>query len=570
MIDMMTSTAHIHQTTSSTCPMPNFAVLEARKLGISWKYKIKCANCPFTSPTFNLYHEIHQEGPGRNPSATNIALAYAIQDTSIGAEKIIELLTCLDIPAPSKSFMQTLLCKTSRKMTELNKLDMNDKIQKVKEVNVTRGHPENIINISTDARYNSSVMFSRKTPGQNASQAFSLAVETNTDRKYILACAVQNKLCWTGAWLRGKGMEVDCPGGHAECTANLSPAAPFSEYEMGKDIGTQLGLQDVLVRYVTTDGDAQGAKGVDDAMRALHPLWRVERLADHVHLGQSQFRASNRAVYSDEMFHSKTKEEKKELQRVFSNDLKSRCSMIVKKLFTKYDRDLEKMSSFLPKVLEATVACYDGDCSMCAAHSLVCEGGVVSNWWNFSRNLAIYRITALQMNDNDLRIVTEVLKMKLSVEAISAMKLLTDTNANESYHRSASANMPKNVKFSRTMEGRLHSMIHRRNNLPGTSTRLKCESAGVQYSDSGKRRLARIDQQFLYRQEYHKKEKIKTRRNKQQGRKMEEHHLYRQEHRTKSDYRKGQLDMNLPAARDHPYHRRGACQYHLRPRPGCD
>lgn len=160
--------------------------------------------------------------------------------------------------------------------------------------------------------------------------------------------------------------------------------------------------------------------------------------------------------------------------------------------------------------------------------------------------------------------------MKLSLEAISAMKLLTDTNANESYHRSASANMPKNVKFSRTMEGRLHSMIHRRNNLPGTSTRLKCESAGVQYSDSGKRRLARIDQQFLYRQEYHKKEKIKTRRNKQQGRKMEEHHLYRQEHRTKSDYRKGQLDMNLPAARDHPYHRRGACQYHLRPRPGCD
>lgn len=146
---------------------------------------------------------------------------------------------------------------------------------------------------------------------------------------------------------------MDCPGGHAECTANLSPAAPFSEYEMGKDIGTQLGLQDVLVRYVTTDGDAQGAKGVEDAMRALHPLWKVERLADPVHLGQSQFRASNQAVYSDEMFHS--------------------------------------------KVLEATVACYDRDCSMFAAYSLVCDGGVVSNWWNFSRNLAIYRITALYL-----------------------------------------------------------------------------------------------------------------------------------------------------------------------------
>lgn len=62
---------------------------------------------------------------------------------------------------------------------------------------------------------------------------------------------------------------MDCPVGHTECTANMSPAAP--EYEMGKVISTQLGMQDVLVRYVTTDGDAK----VDDTMRALHPLWKL-------------------------------------------------------------------------------------------------------------------------------------------------------------------------------------------------------------------------------------------------------------------------------------------------------
>lgn len=37
---------------------------------------------------------------------------------------------------------------------------------------------------------------------------------------------------------------------------------------------------------------------------------------------------------------------------------------------------------------------------MCAAYFLVCDGGAVSNWWSFSRNLAIYGITALQMNDS--------------------------------------------------------------------------------------------------------------------------------------------------------------------------
>ncbi|XP_062586858.1 uncharacterized protein LOC134248482, partial [Saccostrea cucullata] len=56
----------------------------------------------------------------------------------------------------------------------------------------------------------------------------------------------------TGAWLRGKRMEVNYPDHHPECMA-----APFSEYEMGKDIGTHLTSQDVLVWYVTTDVDAQ-------------------------------------------------------------------------------------------------------------------------------------------------------------------------------------------------------------------------------------------------------------------------------------------------------------------------
>lgn len=65
---------------------------------------------------------------------------------------------------------------------------------------------------------------------------------------------------------------------------------------------------------------------------------------------------------------------------VFGNDLKFRCFMIVKKIFIKYDRDLEKMSSFLFKVLEVIVVCYDGDCFMCVVYFLVCDRGVVFNW----------------------------------------------------------------------------------------------------------------------------------------------------------------------------------------------
>ncbi|CAC5364776.1 unnamed protein product [Mytilus coruscus] len=148
---------------------------------------------------------------------------------------------------------------------------MSEKLEIVKSVNRERGLPENVINVTVDGRYNSQTITSKKKPGLNATQAFTLAIETMTERKYIVASFAQNQMCWKGAWLRGER------------------AAPVSEYQMGKEIGSQLALQDILVKNATTDGDGRAAKGIDDATRALHPMWKVERLADYVHLGQSQF-----------------------------------------------------------------------------------------------------------------------------------------------------------------------------------------------------------------------------------------------------------------------------------------
>lgn len=160
---------------------------------------------------------------------------------------------------------------------------------------------------------------------------------------------------------------MDRPGCYAECTENLHVL--LRSWNTRWEIISALSLpEDVLVQNVTTDGDSQGAKGVKDVKRVLHPLWKVERLADAVHLGQSQFHASNRAVNSYEMFHSKTK---KRTTEVFINDLKSRCSVVLKKLLTKFDRNLEKMGCLLPEVLEATVAYYDRNCSMSALCKIV-------------------------------------------------------------------------------------------------------------------------------------------------------------------------------------------------------
>ncbi|CAC5422149.1 unnamed protein product [Mytilus coruscus] len=150
---------------------------------------------------------------------------------------------------------------------------------------------------------------STKKPGQNASQAISLACEQVTDHKFIVASVFHNKLCWTGAWLKGKGLDVTCPDGHAgTCTANVKPTTPLSEYLMGKEIGLQVDRQNVLIKYAVTDGDGRGAEGINDALKVLHPLWKVERQADPIHLGRSQFRQSNSANFSLNMFPGSTRE----------------------------------------------------------------------------------------------------------------------------------------------------------------------------------------------------------------------------------------------------------------------
>ncbi|CAC5388304.1 unnamed protein product [Mytilus coruscus] len=442
-LSLINTTYDKHQVESPSCPRFNVDYHAQKKWGTCWQYTLKCITCGFIGDRMKMYKEIANGKPGPNPGQLNVALASALQDCPIGNTTVQQLLAGVDTPPPCRSSMQRTSNRVAAEMVKLNKTDMAQKLEQVKEVNRKRGVPENEINITVDARYNSNTIVSKKKPGQNATQAFALGIETMTDRKFIVAAVVQNKMCWKGAWLRGKGFPIECPG-HEECTANLYRAAALSEYELGKEMGNQLGLQKFLVRYVTTDGDGRSARGIEDAIKALEPMWEVERLADPVHLGQSQFRASNRAQYSAGMFHGKTKEENRQLKTVFSKDIKCRCSMIINKLMEKYDKNIYDMSKDLPKVLDATLRCYDG--------------------------------------------------------------------------------------------------VHRNNNMPGTSTQLKCKNLGVDLSTRSQLYLKKMDTNFKYSQDYELRPAVQERRLKQNAEKLAEHKTWREMNKKHDHYSKGHLD----------------------------
>ncbi|XP_060557060.1 uncharacterized protein LOC132717584 [Ruditapes philippinarum] len=266
---------------------------------------------------------VDSEEMGPNAATANVSLAVGLQDTPIGNTKCRYLLTSIDIPPPARSSMQRTSNTVGSAIKQLNDDDMSEKINKVKEINRKRGYPENAINIALDGRYNSSTIASRKKAGQNASQSIAIACEIITEKQYIIAAAVQNKLCWTGAWLRGKGYDVTCP-----------------------------------------DGDSRSAAGVSEAMRLLDPMWKVERQADPIHLGQAQFRCCYKAHFSYGMFPSaKTRDQRHEQQKALSQDIKARCNFILKELMRIHTGDMNAIKKYLPRVLDATVSCYAGDWS---------------------------------------------------------------------------------------------------------------------------------------------------------------------------------------------------------------
>ena len=99
---------------------------------------------------------------------------------------------------------------------------MSDRLRIVEQHNAVAGqkNPKHI-SVSMDGRYNVRRFKSSYKPGQSSSQAYTVAMENVTKEKYIIGLAVENKLCWTGAWLQNRGFDVLCPGGHAGCTSTV-------------------------------------------------------------------------------------------------------------------------------------------------------------------------------------------------------------------------------------------------------------------------------------------------------------------------------------------------------------
>ena len=529
------------------CKIPEFQISKEIKKGICWKYILNCKNCLFVSETFNMYRDVPNCQRGAKTAAPNMALQVGLQDSPIGNSQMRHILATTDIDPPSRSAMQQTSNQVGSKTIILNDDDMSKRIEGLKNVNELRGLSRDTpIAVQMDARYNSTSIGSRKSLGQAASQAVGICCEDHTDEHQIIGMVVQNKLCWTGAWLKAKGYNVDCPGKHANCTANIKPHEPLSEYTIGKELGLKFGLHQLLIKYATTDGDGRSAAGMEEGLKFLHPLWNVIRLADPIHLGQSQFRKALSANFSEGMFPGDTKAEKAVAQKVFAMDVKTRCQQILACLLTKYGPNAKLIGDRLPKIIDATVLCYQGDCSKCRYNSIVCDGGKRKNWIKRSVHLSPYGLTKVNMNPNDEVLLMDILAMKLSKESLEKLKFGTNTQRCEAINRGISSSLPKNVNYSRNATSRVASAIHRLNNGVAESTHKKLEALGCPLTRGGRaaQSLKAMEKNKKYDKLYKKTHKFKQSQFKRRISKAKNYYGQKKEiSQRKHLYKRGQLDV---------------------------
>ena len=343
---------------------------------------------------------------------------------------------------------------------------------------------------------------------------------------------------------------MQCPNGHAGCTANKNPVEPLSERELGYEIGEKLCKKKLLVKHITTDGDATSAAGLEKAIQnLLSPMWKTTRLADRIHRGQSQFRQGVKAIFSKEMFPGKTKAQNSDIQKMFANDIKERCHGVLQALFKTHNGNLQKISRALPRVAQKVLSCYTGKCSEACRYGItLCRGGVTTSWWHKSVGFNAYNLKPgdLKFNDQDKLILESLIEMKLSVSALNEMKLNSNTNKCESVNRTISVSLPKNKTYSRNAKSRALSGIFRSNNGIDIAVckTMSALNAPLGLNSSSLKSLKKMKQVFEYKKK-RKKSPLHKKRQAISRRRTAADFVKSKQSRKKPDYCKDKLEPRL-------------------------
>jgi hypothetical protein len=446
-----------------------------RQIGVCNKTALTCEDCGFNTGLHKLYKEVQSRlGTNRGPKAAapNMALVVGLMTAGVGPTGIRNILLHLGMPVPALTTLQSLSYQVSRAITKLNEEDMRERREDLQNAATTSGVD---IAAEADARYNNPLTSGGgRTPFQPATQSVYTVCENVTQNKEIIGLNVKNKLCKTGQIMRKRGQPVTCPN-HPKCTANIPMDKSIGDEftwcketfeEMGKD------TDPLKFKYLTTDLDSRAG----EALKAVQQSDNVdsENLKCTRHLSQSQRRRVGNTKFSQNMFPGKAAD-RESIQRQLSYNIARRCTKEFNVCFNIHGGNLNKIKRKLTYVTDAIVECYKGNHTLCKRHSYACHGTKKNTW----ATKFIPQGKCLKITAKDEELLREIIGIRLGTKAVNVTKLNTNTQKCESVNRAFSRTNPKNITWSRTVYGRLHTAGHMLNCGFGNSTILRLEAVGA-------------------------------------------------------------------------------------------
>ena len=211
--------------------------------------------------------------------------------------------------------------------------------------------------------------------------------------------------------------------------------------------------------------------------------------------------------------------------------------------------DLTQQITRLPAIRNATLKCYGGNCSFCFHNALVCSGtGSVGDWWYHSVYLPTHNIHRLNMTEDDSKLMSTILEIRLSEQAVQSVRSNTSTQKCEGFNRGVLSTMPKHIKMSRNFEGSLASKTLQLNNTLQVSVEKKIMSlTGNKLSARAERYIKFTSKRSSSHKEKAKSSEAKTRRKRNRANMEHMYHVARSTGQYVEEYAKGQLDEAGPS-----------------------
>lgn len=515
------------------------------KKGYSWMACIICQSCDYISKRRPLYKEISStKKRGPKTAQLNLQMALGIQETCIGSERATLMMSYAGISTPSHASSQNNANKASDLATKLNKKDMGEKVDYLKQVMEARGFSADTpMSFQFDAQYNGAMGRARHTPGNASHSAQGLFLESVTDKHYIVECQVDSKYC-SGHSVKGQSQT---PGvGHKKCindkqhrsdkcTATMPSGDIFNEGDMARKMAQRLKDNNkIKISHLATDSDGRAIDAVREVMDC-----DVQWQKDLSHTSKNQISAFRNVTFSKGFYGSQfTGPQIDKCSQAAANDIASRTAVLHRALNLKCNADLSKMKAAAEDIKLGLLRCYAGDHKRCKYTPYIkdtCNGPSGKTWQVKSAYLSAQGITNFFMTSSDREYLGRVIDMKLGADALDKTYQRATTQAAESTNNSIRVGVPKNRLFKRNLQGRVNSGIHRRNEGPEKSALAKLEEAKCSLPDGSPAMLRiRAQQRRLeYSRSYRKRPSVIKRMLQQRAQLKKEHfHAAKKRHNT--------------------------------------